>query len=451
MSTGKTMGVFYIESPSVRQLMAKAKVVDFEHIVIFSSIIRPAANRFINVMLERIHGKRWNIIHKDLEYLKETYGIIVYEEQVSMVVMTMTGLSYAKANSLRKVISRDSDKEKINNWKETFFKSAIKRGYQADTIDQIWQMISSFKGFSFCKPHSASYSMLAFTCAYLKTHFTAEFIASVISNQGGYYSSYAYMSEAKRFGITIKTPDINKSKYEWVGEKNQITMGLMSIKGLKKSIVKTILDNRKSGTFQSLEDFLFRVKMDLSDAMALTNAQCFKYLCYEISHRQIAYIVAEFYLNSKNNNQPLHNGPIKKDLTADEIYRLEVDTFGYPVSVHPLEPYRPVVSKRISFAKDIHKKLGQSIYLLGVYITRKETQTNRNESMQFLTLEDETDMYECILFPKVFSEFGDIVHWETLFIIYGKVEEAFGVYNINIEKMTSLREWVKKTKTISFA
>ena len=89
----------------------------------------------------------------------------------------------------------------------------------------------------------------------------------------------------------------------------------MSIKGLKKSIVKTILDNRKSGTFQSLEDFLFRVKMDLSDAMALTNAQCFKYLCYEISHRQIAYIVAEFYLNSKNNNQPLHHGPITVSYT----------------------------------------------------------------------------------------------------------------------------------------
>ena len=451
MKVGKTMGVFYIESPSVRQLMAKAKVVDFEHIVIFSSIIRPAANRFINIMLERIHGKEWNVIHKDLEYLKETYGIIVYEEQVSMVVMTMTGLSYAKANSLRKIISRDSNKEEIDNWKEIFFKSAIKRGYQIDTVDQIWQMISSFKGFSFCKPHSASYTMLSFTCAYLKTHFTAEFIASVISNQGGYYSSYAYMSEAKRFGIKIKTPDINKSKYEWIGEKNQIIMGLMSIKGLKKSIVKTILDNRKSGTFQSLEDFLFRVKMDLSDAMALTNAQCFKYLCNEISHRQIAYIVAEFYLNSRNNNEPLHHGPIKKNLTADEIYRLEVDTFGYPVSVHPLEPYRSVVSKRIGFAKDIHKKLGQRIYLLGIYITRKETQTNHNESMQFLTLEDETDMYECILFPKVFSEFGDIVHWETLFIIYGKVEEAFGVYNINIEKMTSLREWVKKTKTISFA
>ena len=192
MKAGRTIGVFYIESPSVRQLMARAKVVDFEHIVIFSSIIRPAANRFINVMLERIHCNKWDILHQDLECLKETYGIMVYEEQVSMVVMIMTGLGYLDANTLRKVISRNSDKIKIEYWRERFFIKAMKRGYSNDIIEQAWEMISSFKGFSFCKPHSASYAMLAFTCAYLKSHFTAEFIASVISNQGGYYSSYAY-------------------------------------------------------------------------------------------------------------------------------------------------------------------------------------------------------------------------------------------------------------------
>ena len=109
---------------------------------------------------------------------------MVYEEQVSMVVMIMTGLGYLDANNLRKVISRNSDKIKIENWRETFFIKAMKRGYSNDIIEQAWEMISSFKGFSFCKPHSASYAMLAFTCAYLKSHFTAEFIASVISNQG---------------------------------------------------------------------------------------------------------------------------------------------------------------------------------------------------------------------------------------------------------------------------
>jgi DNA polymerase III alpha subunit len=402
-------------------------------------------------MLDRIHGQKWSLVHPDLICLNETYGIMVYEEQVSMVVMIMTGLGYAKANKLRKVISRNSDEHKISNWKNTFFKNAFKRGYKPDTINQTWQMISSFKGFSFCKPHSASYAMLAFTCAYLKTHFTAEFIASVISNQGGYYSSYAYMSEAKRFGVAIHTPDINESKYEWVGEDNQILMGFMSINRLKKNTVKVILENRKSGNFLSLDDFLFRVKIDLSDAMALTNAQCFKKLCHDKSHRQIAYIVAEFHLNGKDNKEPLNRAPLIEVLTKYEIYRLEISSFGYPVSLHPLEPYRSFVSKRIGLAKDIPKKLGQYIYLLGVYVTRKETQTNQNEAMQFLTLEDETDTYECILFPKVFAEFGDIINWETLFIIYGKVEASFGVYNINIDKMVSLREWVKKTKSVSFA
>ena len=131
-------------------------------------------------------------------------------------------------------------------------------------------MIVSFVGYSFCKPHSASYAMLSFTCAYLKAHFTAEFIAAVISNQGGYYSTYAYMSEARRLGIVIKTPDVNHSYYEWRGNKNEIRVGLMSIKRLKNNVVKKIMAQRKSGLFESLDDFLFRVDMDLSAAMALT-------------------------------------------------------------------------------------------------------------------------------------------------------------------------------------
>ena len=121
-------------------------------------------------------------------------------------------------------------------------------------------MISSFIGFSFCKPHSASYAMLAMTCAYLKTHFTAKFIASVISNQGGYYSSYAYMSEAKRFGIKILYPDINESYYEWRGYDKMIRMGFMSIKNLRKTAISLILKERKKSYFTSLKDFINRVQ-----------------------------------------------------------------------------------------------------------------------------------------------------------------------------------------------
>jgi DNA-directed DNA polymerase III PolC len=443
MKAGKTMGVFYIESPATRQLLAKAGVVDFEHVVIYSSIIRPAANRFTNMMLARIHGEEWELLHPDLDFLAETYGIMVYEEQVSMAAMTLAGLGYAEAEALRKTMSRDSMQHLILSWKKKFTEGSLRRGYSPNMIKDVWDMISSFVGYSFCKPHSASYAMLSFTCAYLKAHFSAEFLAAVISNQGGFYSPYAYMSEARRFGIQILPPDVNRSHKEWRGRKNKIRMGFMSIKRLQQKAVDGIMDERKAGEFDSLADFLQRVELDLADAMSLTNAGCFKSLAPELTHRELAYRVAGFYLQN-GVREPLTTSPVNNKLSDEDQYRLELDAFGYPLSMHPLEKYRPVLSRRIKFAREIPLFVGQSIYLIGVYITRKETVTGNSEPMEFLTLEDETDIYECVLFPEAFQEFGDMLHWETLFIIRGMVEESFGVYSVTIEKMGSLQQWVKK-------
>jgi len=448
MKAGKTMGVFYIESPATRQLLAKAGVVDFEHVVIYSSIIRPAANRFTNIMLARIHGEDWDLLHVDLDFLAESYGIMVYEEQVSMAAMVMAGLGYAEAEALRKTMSRDSMQHLILSWKKKFTAGALRRGYAPKMIQDVWDMIASFVGYSFCKPHSASYAMLSFTCAYLKAHFPAEFLAAVISNQGGFYSTYAYMSEARRFGIQILPPDVNRSQREWRGRNNKIRMGFMSIKHLQSKAIDRILDERKAGEFDSLDDFLCRVDLDLADAMSLTNAGCFRQLAPELTHRDLAYRVAGFYLQN-GSKEPLTASPTSWELTNEDQYRMELETFGYPLSIHPLAVYRPRLSRRIKYAKDIPKFMGQSIYLIGVYITRKETVTGKSEPMEFLTLEDETEIYECVLFSDVFREFGDMLHWETLFIIRGIVEESFGVYTIAIEKMASLQQWVKKRESVN--
>jgi len=443
MKAGKTMGVFYIESPATRQLLAKAGVVDFEHVVIYSSIIRPAANQFTNIMLERIHGATWELIHTDLDFLAESYGIMVYEEQVSMAAMTMAGLGYAEAEALRKTMSRDSLQHLILSWKKKFTEGSLRRGYSPNMIKDVWDMIASFVGYSFCKPHSASYAMLSFTCAYLKAHFPAEFLAAVISNQGGFYSPYAYMSEARRFGVQILPPDVNRSYRRWRGRKNEMRMGFMSIKGLQQKAVDAILDERKADEFDSLDDFLSRVDLDLADAMALTNAGCFNNLVSKMTHRELAYRVAGFYLQN-GEREPLTASPVNYDLTAEDQYRLELETFGYPLSVHPVARYRPMLSPRIKYAREIPNFVSQSIYLIGVYITRKETVTRKSDPMEFLTLEDETDIYECVLFPEVFQEFGDLFHWETLFIIRGTVEESFGVYSVTIEKLASLQQWVHR-------
>jgi error-prone DNA polymerase len=355
----------------------------------------------------------------------------------------MAGLCYAEAEELRKTISRDSMKHLTILWKKKFTEGSLRRGYSPATIQDVWEMIASFVGYSFCKPHSASYAMLSFTCAYLKTHFPAEFLAAVISNQGGFYSSYAYMSEARRFGAQILPPDINLSHRQWRGQKNKIRMGFMSIKRLQKKAVNTILNERKSGDFDSLDNFLVRVDLDFADAIVLTNAGCFDKLSSKMTHQELAYQVAGFYLQN-GEKEPLTSSPVNYNLTAKDQYQLEVETFGYPLSVHPVARYRSLLSQKIKYARDIPKFIGQSIYLIGVYITRKETATHESAPMEFLTLEDETDVFECVLFPETFREFGDILHWETLFIIRGMVVDSFGVHSITIEKIGSLRQWVRR-------
>ena len=445
MKAGRTMGVFYIESPATRQLLTKAGKVDFEHVVIYSSIIRPAANRYTNLMLNRIHGQPWKILHQDLECLRESYGIMVYEEQVSTVARKIAGFSYAESDYLRKVISKPALEHVIPRWKRKFISGAVNRGYTTKLAQTLWEMIQSFSGYSFCKPHSASYAMLSFTCAYLKAHFPAEFLAAVITNQGGFYNPYAYLSEARRFGIRIMPPHINRSFREYRGQKDRIRMGFMAICNLQAKAINTILNERKSGDFASLADFLARVDIDLSDAMALTNAGCFAELEPEITHKDIAFRTAHFYLQNEN-REPLTVPILTGNLSRQEKRKLEIDTFGFPISEHPLLNYLPYLGTHIKKAKDIHLYKGKTIALVGIAITRKITATRNHQPMEFVTFEDETDLYECVMFPEAYETFGDLLNWETLFLIQGKVEETYSVYTVTIEKLISLTQMIKKIK-----
>ena len=448
MQSGKTMGIFYIESPATRLLLTKAGVVDFEHVVIYSSIIRPAANRYINLMLERIHGKQWELLHPDLHFLNESYGIMVYEEQVSMTAREIAGFGYAESDHVRKAISRPALADKVPLWKRKFITGAENRGYTRELAETLWEMIESFSGYSFCKPHSASYAMLSFTCAYLKAHYPAEFLSSVITNQGGYYSTYAYLSEARRFGIKILPPDINRSERFFKGRKNQIRIGFMAINHLQKKAIDEILEERKAGDFSSISDFLIRSDLELSDLMALTNAGCFVNLEPDLTHREIAFQIACFKLDS-DESESLRPSLSADTLTDLQKRELEFESFGFPISEHPLERYSSVLQDKVKKAKDIPQFVGKTINLLGVYITRKVTSTKKREPMEFVTFEDETNIYECVMFPKPFKQFGDLLNWEKLFILRGKVEESFGVCTVTIEKLGSLQQMMEKIKKVA--
>ena len=439
LKSGRTIGIFYIESPATRQLLNKAGVVDFEHIVIYSSIIRPAANRFINLMLERIHGKPWQLIHPDLHCLMESYGIMVYEEQVSMVARQIAGFRYKESDYLRKVISRPNLRDIKPIWKTNFFKGAAKRGYSHELTEGLWAMIESFSGYSFCKPHSASFARLSFTCSFLKANYPAEFLAAVITNQGGFYSTYAYLSEARRFGIQILKPNINLSEIHYKGRINKIRMGFMAINRLKQTTIQNILNERKKGLFVSLKDFFQRVDIDFSDALILAESGCFYSVEPDMTHREIAFHVTCYCMNNQQENKPpKFMQDTRSKLQLSKILELEIESFGFPVTEHPLYPYSEITKNIVRKAINIQKFKGKTINLAGVLITRKVASTKNHKPMEFVTFEDETDIYECVMFPKVYKKYGDLLNWEKLFVIRGKVEEAWGVYTITIDKLISL-------------
>jgi error-prone DNA polymerase len=293
IARGDTVGVFYIESPAMRQLQKKTRKGDYEHLVIHSSIIRPAANEYIHEYIRRLRGEPYGSLHPILDrVLRETYGIMVYQEDVTKVAMEMAGFSAEEGDGLRKTLSKKRNAKRLAAFREQFTLGGWTKGIPADVLSKVWDMILSFSGYSFCKPHSASYALVSFQSAFLRVHYPAEFMAAVISNGGGYYSTFAYLSEAWRMDLRILPPDINMSEKKYTGKGRDIRVGLMQLVGLKGKALEVVLDERaRGGLFHSLEDFLRRVRIDPSDARILIKAGCFDSVADERSRAEMLWRV----------------------------------------------------------------------------------------------------------------------------------------------------------------
>jgi len=158
------------------------------------------------------------------------------------------------------------------DYKEMFYAGAAARKVPRKVVDEVWEMILSFSGYSFCKPHSASYALVSYKSCYLRAHYPAEFIAAVLTNQGGYYSPFAYVSEARRMGLLVLLPDVNESRKEYWGKDKAVRVGLMQLKGLREAALEAVLEERKKGPFRSFDDFLNRVDIDMADVKIFVKA-----------------------------------------------------------------------------------------------------------------------------------------------------------------------------------
>jgi DNA polymerase-3 subunit alpha/error-prone DNA polymerase len=450
LAQGRTMGCFYIESPAMRLLQQKSKVGDFEHLVIHSSIIRPAANEFIREYIRRLHGGPWDPIHPLLaEVLEETFGIMVYQEDVSRAAIALAGFSHAEADTLRKVMSKKDRQHQLQDFKKRFYAGANKRNVSEKQIAAIWDMMMSFSGYSFCKPHSASYARVSFQAAYLKLHHPAEFMAAVISNQGGFYSTFAYVSEARRMGLTILPPDINVSEIRWTGRDNAIRVGLLSVKGISTETQQRLIKRRRQGLYHSIRDVLDRVRPAEDEARALIHcgaldgvnpggnrATLMWQLAGWLKARSTGSISQTRSLfgnvdNTQNNQLP----PLPPEDKRERLRR-EFALLGFLCDRHPMELYGATLHKLGTVkAVDLPRHLGQRVCLAGWLITGKVVTTKHGDPMEFLTFEDETGIVETTFFPQTYRRFCHMIDRQQPYLLTGKVEEDWGAITLTVNKV----------------
>jgi error-prone DNA polymerase len=449
IAAGGTMGCFYIESPATRLLQQRTRVGDFEHIVIHSSIIRPAANTFIREYIRRLRGGRWEPIHPLLaDVLDETYGIMVYQEDVSKTAMAVAGLDHIEADGLRKVLSRKDKVRQLRDYRQRFVAGARARGVEDRKIGEIWAMMMSFAGYSFCKPHSASFARVSFQSAFLKTHFPAEFMAAVISNQGGFYSTFAYVSEARRMGLKILPPDVTAGRIGWQGRGHAVRVGLQSVAGLATTTQQRIVACREIAPYRGLTDFLERVRPEGPEARSLIHAGAFDTLHPGKSRASLLWDLAAWQQRRSNRSKqaelfaaaPQEIKPwLPPDNERDRLRR-EFTALGFLCDRHPMVLFEDVLKNRgIVKAVDLKHRAGRRVRVAGLLITGKVVSTKHGEPMEFLTFEDDTGLVETTFFPEAYRKFCCRLDRHQPYLLTGKAEEDFGVTTLTVDTAVTIR------------
>ncbi|TGU74146.1 DNA polymerase III subunit alpha [Geomonas terrae] len=454
MRRGLTIGCFYLESPSVRLLLRKIwsstappETFDadlFEVLVQASSIIRPAANSFIQEYVARMQGKKWQHLHPLLEgVLGETLGIAIYQEQITQIAMELAGFSASEGDQLRKVITKKHKEKRLADFRAKFVAGGTERGVSATVLAAIWEQILSFAGYSFCKPHSASYALLSAKAAYMKANHPAQFMAAVISNQGGYYSPFAYISEGRRLGLAILPPDINESEYHYLGKEKTLRIGLMQIDGFTREGAKRLFGERQEGgRYASFADFLRRSGVQRADAERLVKAGCFDALeglerrpalLWELLHFQQQDTALLFEQKTTLPKAPPYD--------ADTVLRQEVEALGFLASRHPLSLYKAQWQRhRPIRAAELIKHSGKWVTMVGWWITTKMVEDKHGRPMEFVSFEDVTAIFDATFFPDVYARFCRKLSQRRPYLLKGVVEEEFGVATLRVKWVGFLEE-----------
>ena len=440
----ETCGCFYIESPAMRGLLRKLRCSDYKTLVAASSIIRPGVARS-GMMREYIHRfhhpESVDYKHPLLkELLAETYGVMIYQEDVLKVGHYFAGLDLADADVLRRMMGHKMrDKSEFEEVTKRFFDNCKAKGYPDALVSELWRQIESFSGYSFSKAHSASYAVESYQSLYLKSHYPLEFQVAVINNFGGFYQTWFYFNEARRMGAKVHLPCVNRSSYLTTLNGRTIFMGFVHLQGLEQHFVQHFLAEREArGPFASLDDFMARVPFTLEQLVLLIRGGAFGF-----TKKPKAELLWQAHLNKSQGKkeQPetlfrLENQHFEfPDFTTNVLQNAydEIELYGFPVSLTWFDLLKTRFRGELMASQMLHF-VGKSYRMLGKLVTVKYVRTCKGDTMALGTFVDVTgEAFDTVHFPQVLKAWP--FQGDGVYLLLGKVTEEFGQPSLEVEKM----------------
>jgi len=450
LSRGETTGTFQLESTGMRSVLRDLMPNKFEDIIAVVALYRPGPMEQIPVFVESKHGKREiKYAHPVLEpILNETYGVIVYQEQIMEIAARMAGFTLGQADLLRRAIGKKK-MEILDEQRQLFINGCVENGYSKELASEIYDLILKFASYGFNKSHAAAYAMIAYQTAYLKANYPVEFMAALMTV---YYSNSdkvaLYIADCKRMNIELLPPDINESDTHFtpIGE-NRIRFGLAAVKNVGLGAIESIIEARKEKPFVSMRDFVSRIDMRSCNRKVMESlVKCGAFDSLGGHRAQYLAIVDDVLAQGQSAQRERENGQISMFSLMDESVKeemlddnlpdiepfsdkerlfLEKEMLGLYISGHPLGPYQTILENmpnltpcaQLSSAGDNnHVKVG------GIIVAVRSFFTKKNKQMAFVKLEDLTGSVELVVFPDLYEKSASMLEEDSLLLVEGRTD-----------------------------
>jgi DNA polymerase-3 subunit alpha len=447
LRAGETLGCFYIESPAMRGLLNKLRCDDYPALVAASSIIRPgvAKSGMMKEYILRFHDPgRTRYLHPIMKgLLEETYGVMVYQEDVIRVCHYFAGLDLSDADILRRAMSgKFRSRKEFDRIRDKFYANCKERGYPDHITKEVWRQMESFAGYSFSKAHSASYAVESFQSLFLKAHFPLEFMVGVINNFGGFYRLPVYINEVKRYGGQVHLPCINRSGYLTSIKAKNVFLGFVHVLKLEYKLANALVKERdNNGLYSGLDDLVNRVPLHLEQLILLIRIDALRF-----TSKTKKELLWEAHMLLGKKSEPVPNElfkahareytlPALEQSLVEDAYD-EVELLGFPVSVTMFDLLKTSFRGELA-AHQLMEHTGKKVRLVGELVHIKNVRTVHKQWMHFGTwLDANGAFFDTVHFPDSLKH--SPFRGNGVYLILGTITQEFGYPSVTVGRMAKL-------------